>query len=150
MHAGVAISPYGALPEAPRLASASPLPEHRVGIAARPMSGLGPPAAHRAGRASLAHAPRRRAAAPQRARSHRRRRLPVRCAAPVARPAAASDFLKADLVLDVQMLPNGLGPVQQPEPLPSPNVSICRAEERLRVKVQMTRAQGNSAGCLPR
>ena len=40
--AGVAISPYGMLPVAPEVGT-PPIPENRVGIAARPMSGLGPP-----------------------------------------------------------------------------------------------------------
>ena len=40
--AGVAISPYGMLPMAPEVGT-PPIPENRVGIAARPMSGLGPP-----------------------------------------------------------------------------------------------------------
>ena len=40
--AGVAVSPYGMLPVAPEVGT-PPIPENRVGIAARPMSGLGPP-----------------------------------------------------------------------------------------------------------
>ena len=39
---GVATSPYGMLPVAPEVGT-PPIPENRVGIAARPMSGLGPP-----------------------------------------------------------------------------------------------------------